>query len=242
LLVLALVPSLLPGCSNPYSQYENRNDVCYDARAPLIAMGTDFQKTVLGATAVGAAGGALAGFAIGRGRSLQDVLIGAAAGALTGSLVGYLQAKRQAGQSQSQVLYMIDQDAAHDRNLVSASGNAITNLINCRDAQTRSIEAAYTSRAISRDQAIARYHNVQAAMREDDRLIAQLLGAADEREAKYVSARADEMSLRDPARAASSETLQLNAARQNAAVQEAVYRQHMNDIDRHVAELEKAVG
>jgi len=238
-LALAFVPSLLAGCANKYSAYQNPNDVCYAARQPLIAMGTDFQTTVLGATAVGAVTGAAIGGLVG---TWQSALIGAAAGALAGSLVGYLDAKRQNAQSQAQVLVLIDQDALHDKVLVANSTNAISNLIACRDTQTRTIEASYQAHTMTRQQALAAYRNLQAQMQEDDKLISDLLGAADEREAKYVSARADTLALRDPVQAASPATQQLATVRQQARQKQTTYKDNLAAINRQISELESAVG
>ena len=239
-LILGFVPSLLSGCANQYSAYQNPNDVCYAARQPLIAMGTDLQKTVLGATAVGAVTGAAIG-GLARG-DWQSALIGAAAGALAGSLVGYVDAKRRSAQSQAQVLTLIDQDALHDKVLMTNSTNAISNLIACRDAETRTIEASYQAHTMTRQQALAAYRNLQAQMQEDDKLISELLGAADEREAKYVSARADTLSLRDPAQAASPATEQLATVRQQARQKQVAYKDSLSVINRQITELEAAVG
>ncbi len=239
-LVVAFVPSLLPGCANKYSAYQKTNDVCYAARQPLIAMGTDFEQTVLGATAVGAVTGAAIG-GLARG-DWQSALIGAAAGALAGSLVGYLDAKRRSARSQGQVLAMIDQDAMHDKALIANSSNAISNLIACRDAETRTIEASYEAHTMTRQQAIAAYRNVQAQMQEDDKLISELLGAADERQVKYITARADTLALRDPVAAASPATQQLTTARQQASAEQAAYKSRLRDLDSEIRRLETAVG
>jgi hypothetical protein len=239
-LVLAFVPSLLPGCANKYNTYQNPDDACYAARQPLIAMGTDFQQTVLGATAVGAVTGAAIG-GLARG-DWQSAVIGAAAGAFAGSLVGYLDAKQRSAQSQAQVLALIDQDASHDKVLMTNSSNAISNLIACRDAEIRTIEASYQAHTMTPQQALAAYRNLQTQMQEDDKLISDLLGAADEREAKYVSARADTLSLRDPVQAASPATEQLATVRQQARQKQVAYKDSLAVINRQISDLERAVG
>jgi len=246
ILALALVPSLLQGCAagHQYDAYRDQSDQCYYARAPLIALGDDFERTVMGSTATGAAVGGLGGAALGAaiGGSWKAALIGAAAGALAGSLGGYLSAKRKQAQTQSAILASIDQDAVYDTRAVNSASVAIRDLIVCRNGQTSRIEAAYTNKTMTRLQAIAAYRDIQARSDQDDKLITALLGAADERGTKYVSARADVLTLREPVQAASPATQQLVTARQSAQAEEQNYQRFRGNMNQRVNELVNAIG
>ena len=236
-----LLPLLLPGCAtNPYARFDDPSDVCRFARAPLLEMGHDFEATVLGATAIGTGVGAASGAAIGR--SWQDALIGAAAGAMAGALGGYMKAKNDQARTSGEVLGLIDQDAAHDTVTMRQASNAITNLIDCRNGQTRTIEAAYSGQQMTRGQALDGYRMVQARTKEDDELIQALLGAADKRADNYIGGRAQALRLNDPARAASPATQQLSASRGDAAAKEAAYQRFRAGLAQRINDLEKAVG
>jgi hypothetical protein len=253
-----LAPSMLflSACATGLeTRYDEPTDVCRYARQPLIQTERAFNESILVGAGTGAAIGAGAGALIGR--DWRGALIGAAAGLVTGALAGYEKAKMDQARTREQLQASVDADANRDLQQLNGSIDALHQLINCRNSQIAQVTAQFSSKSISREQALVQYRLIDQQMLADDKLIAEVLGKADERSETYVSTRAMSTQL-PPERATSPEmppetapsapapahnsTVALVSARSVAAADQVKHRELRASLEARIQDINAVVG
>ena len=172
------------------SKYGNRTDVCYYARKPLIESGDVFAHSIYTGAAIGGATGAAAG-AIAAKDKVQGAIVGGVIGIAAGAAAGYLHAKQEQTKSRAELIASIDADAARDNRQLVTGSNAIASLTHCRQDQIASVERNYRSKAITSADARRQLTTIQAAVRDDNALIKDVVGKAVDRSTVYTQARAE---------------------------------------------------
>jgi hypothetical protein len=249
-----LVPSMLflSACATGLeTRYDEPTDVCRYARLPLIQTERAFNESILVGAGTGAAIGAGAGALIGR--DWRGALIGAAAGLVAGAVAGYAKAKMDQAHTREQLQASVDADASRDLRQLNGSIDALHQLIDCRNSQIAQVTAQFSSKSISREQALAQYQLINQQMLTDDNLIAEVLGKADERSATYVSTRA--MSTQLPPEIATSEpppapnappahdaTAALVSAQHVAAADQEKHRELRASLEARIQDIKAVVG
>jgi uncharacterized protein YgiM (DUF1202 family) len=196
---LALAGLVLSGCGtvanlNPFNsletKYGNQSDACYYARKPLIDSGNVFAQSMITGAAVGGATGAVAGALIAKDK-VEGAVVGGVVGAAAGAAAGYLHAKQEQAKTRAELIASIDTDAARDNRQLVTGSNAIAMLTRCRQDQIAVVERNYRSKAISASEARQQLQGIQSAVHDDNALISDVLGEADNRSNTYIQARAD---------------------------------------------------
>jgi gas vesicle protein len=175
----------------------NAEDSCQALRQPLIDTGKVFSQSMVTGALVGAAAGAGVGAAVNKNNRGMGALFGGLTGGAAGAFAGYLDAKRKQANTQAELLASIDADAARDNKTLVSTSNVIKRLTSCRRGQIASVEKRYKAKKLTAPQAKAELEKIQAAVHEDNELIAEVLGDAAERSRVYVDARADASKISD---------------------------------------------
>jgi outer membrane lipoprotein SlyB len=243
-----LLPSMLflSACTTGLeTRYDEPTDVCRYARLPLIQTEQAFNQSILVGAGTGAAIGAGAGALIGR--DWRSALIGAAAGLVAGALSGYAKAKMDQAQTREQLQASVDADAGRDLQQMNGSIDALHQLIDCRNSQIAQVTAQFSSKSISREQALTQYQLISQQMLTDDKLIGEVLGKADERSATYVSTRAMSTQLppenaTSPPPPADNPTVALVSAQHVAAADRQKYRELRASLETRIQDINAVVG
>jgi gas vesicle protein len=175
----------------------NAEDSCQELRQPLIDTGKVFSQSMVTGALLGAAAGAGVGAAVNKNNRGMGAFLGGLTGGAAGAFAGYLDAKRKQANTQAELLASIDADAARDNKTLVSTSNVIKRLTSCRRGQIASVEKRYKAKKLTAAQAKAELERIQAAVHEDNQLIAEVLGDASERSRVYVDARADASKISD---------------------------------------------
>jgi hypothetical protein len=195
--------AMLTGCvtmtGGSLKAYDDVTDPCNTLRQPLIATQTDMQKSVVTGVALGAiAGGGLAAIL---GGDSRQIVAGAGLGALSGGAAAYLTAKQKEARNREELIAAINNDAGADHQLLYAFKRNIGRLGSCRTRQIEQVRNQIKSGEISRSQGLAKANEIQTSIDEDNQIIEQVIGKADERYSTYVDAKAEVMGV-EPERVA----------------------------------------
>ena len=175
----------------------NTEDSCQALRQPLIDTGKVFFQSMVTGALLGAAAGAGVGAAVNKNNRGMGALFGGLTGGAAGAFAGYLDAKRKQANTQAELLASIDADATRDNKTLVSTSNVISRLTSCRRGQIASVEKRYKAKKLTAAQAKAELEKIQAAVHQDNELIAEVLGDAAERSRVYVDARADASKISD---------------------------------------------
>jgi len=162
------------------------DDVCRPQRLALDDSQQFFAGDIVKGALAGAAIGALSGFAFGG--SGQSAAIGALAGGVAGGLTGYWVSQQHQGGSHTDLISRMVGDMDRENQALDKAQIAFNNLVECRKASARQINASLRSGAITREQAEAQMSGVRALAAQDFEIARRINARIDERTGNYVYA------------------------------------------------------
>jgi hypothetical protein len=169
------------------SGYIDSSDPCNANRKPFVDAKTDFASWTIGGSVVGLIVGVGAGLLVGG--KAKHALIAGSAGALIGAGAGYLVAKQRQASNRAELLTLIDGDADSDGRRIDRLTLLVEDLGNCRIRQSKGIEQRARQGQIDRGEAKAQLAEVDELILQDDEVISDVLGKAEDRLAAYIDAK-----------------------------------------------------
>lgn len=169
------------------SGYIDSSDPCNANRKPFVDAKTDFASWTIGGSVVGLIVGVGAGLLVGG--KAKHALIAGSAGALIGAGAGYLAAKQRQASNRAELLTLIDGDADSDGRRIDRLTLLVEDLGNCRIRQSKGIEQRARQGQIDRGEAKAQWAEVDELILQDDEVISDVLGKAEDRLAAYIDAK-----------------------------------------------------
>jgi hypothetical protein len=180
----------LSGCAQPgggiAASQTAADDVCRPQRLALDDSQQFFAGDIVKGALVGSAVGALSGFALGG--NGQSAAFGALAGGVAGGLAGYWTSQQRQGGSHTDVISRMVGDMDRENQALDKAQVAFNNLVECRRASARQINANLRSGAITREQAEAQMAQVRTLVAQDMEISRRINARIDERTGNYVYA------------------------------------------------------
>ncbi len=189
----ALTGCVTTGGGSAYAAYNRPSDPCNVHRTALTGTQEDLEKWAWQGAGIGAGAGAILGALIGG--DVGAAALGAAAGAVVGGSVGYLEGRRRNTDTREELVSAIDVDAGADSAKVRQFAVALHNLWDCRQDEVDLVIARHQEGTLTRAEAMERANDIQRSVREDEQLVAKILGTVDERYRTYVDAKAEVLEL-----------------------------------------------
>jgi hypothetical protein len=162
------------------------DDVCRPQRLALDDSQQFFAGDIVKGVLIGSAVGALSGFAFGG--NGQSAAIGALAGGTAGGFAGYWSSLQNQGGSHNDVISRMVGDMDREQQQVDKAQMAFNQLVECRKASARQVNADLRAGAITREQADARMAGVRALADQDVQIARRISARLDERTGNYVYA------------------------------------------------------
>ena len=192
LLVVVLSAGLvLSGCAGSSalrSKYAVAGDVCEAKREPIYTLQDEFAEKVWQTALIGGLFGAGLGLILGG--DVEGAILGGIVGAASGAAAGYLRAKASQVETREDLVASIDSDINADSERLQGLNVALRNLNDCRESQLDALKADIEGGRIDKADAGIRLEEIRTAMSNDNAIINEVLGEADERQVIYVEAQA----------------------------------------------------
>ena len=171
--VLVTALAVLNGCAangglNTQSSRIGADDGSDSCRRQLVALdstGDFYGEDILKGAVIGGLLGAASGALIGG--DARGAAIGAAAGVAAGAAAGYWTAVRQQQHDQAGMFNQVQGDLSRENAQIDRTQLAFDQLMDCRFAQSRQINASYTQHQIDRATAVAQMAVVRQRAQRD---------------------------------------------------------------------------
>lgn len=173
-----------------FTSYDPNQDSCASYRQPLESSKNHFAQSIIGeglkGAAIAAAGTAIIALVTDDQDLKRQIGRAAIAGALAGGAYGYIQAKEQQAKNKADMRRLIYKDARSDNKQLGQFGRSIRALNKCRSRQVAEVKKNFKARRIDKKTAKAQLKQIRAAIQDDNKLVNDVIGDVEKRNAIYV--------------------------------------------------------